>query len=81
MGEEALGDCVEVYCGAGDDVEMPDGVGERDAAVALEEHDAGQVDDAADLQFKDSGSIELKYVVKINLLGCGKGQTPDRLNS
>ena len=54
MGEEVLGDCVEVYGGAGDDVEVPDGVGERDAAVALEEHDAGQVDDAADLQLKDS---------------------------
>ena len=77
MGEEVLGDCVEVDSGAGDDVEVPDGVGERDAAVALEEHNASQVDDAANLQLKDSGSIELKYVVtvlclNINLLGCGK---------
>ena len=60
MGKEVLGDCVEVDSGAGNDMEVPDGVGERDAAVALEEHDAGQVDDAADLQLKDSGSIELK---------------------
>ena len=66
MGEEVLGDCVEVYGGAGDDVEVPDGVGERDAAVALEEHDAGQVDDAADLQLKDSGSIELKCVIRMS---------------
>ena len=62
MGEEVLGDCVKVYCGAGDDVQVPYGVGEWDAAVALEEHDAGQVDDAANLQLKDSGSIELKCV-------------------
>ena len=43
MGEEVLGDCVEVYGGAGDDVEVPDGVGKRDAAVALEEHDTDDV--------------------------------------
>ena len=60
MREEMPGDGVEVYGGAGHDVQVPDGVGERDAAVALEEHDAGQVDDPANLQLEDSGCIELK---------------------
>ncbi len=48
----------------GDDVQVPDGVSQRDAAVALEEHHAGQVDDAAELQLVDAGRVMLngKYM-------------------
>ena len=44
---------------AGNHEEMPDGVGKRDASVALEEDDADDVDDATEFQLEQAGLVLL----------------------
>ena len=51
--------------GACQDEEVPDGVGERDSTVALEEDDAGDVDRATQLELEQASFIMLKVFKRL----------------
>ena len=60
LSEQVVSDGKVVDQRPGDDKEVPDGMGEGDSAVAFEEDDPDDVDDAAQFQFCKSSFVFLK---------------------
>ena len=58
-GDQVSSDCIVVDERAHNDVDVPDGVGQGDDSVRLEEHHPGHVDSAARLQLGQAGSVLL----------------------